>query len=71
MRKSDQAFSRRELKTFMWAMLISVIIGAIGLLLKEVVLSPSLGLYGAADYAASALPGVMDARPIEVGTSGF
>jgi hypothetical protein len=63
MRRTDQPFSPSEMKAAMWIFLATLVIAVGGMALKEMV-SPSLGEYGAGDFASSSMPGVTDARPI-------
>lgn len=61
--KSNSVFSRSERRAALWAVVLAVAIAACGLMVQNSWGSPSLGAYAAAS-APSALPGVLDARPI-------
>lgn len=60
--KSNSVFSRSERRAALWAVVLAVAVAACGLMVQNNWGSPSLGAYAAT--APSALPGVLDARPI-------
>jgi hypothetical protein len=63
MRRSNGAFSPRERKTALWALLMAGLIAAMGIMIQQWS-RPSVGPGGIEAYMTAPVPGVLDAQPI-------
>ena len=67
MRRAESIFTRQERKAAMWALLIAAIVASLGVIAEQWT-HASVGPNGADAYAYAPAAGVLDARPIDLGT---
>ena len=63
MRRSNGVFSPQERKTALWALMMAVLIAAMGVMIQQWS-QPSVGPGGVEAYMTASAPGVVDAQPI-------
>lgn len=63
MRRSNGVFSPQERKAALWALLMAVLIAAMGMVIQHWS-QPSVGPGGVEAYMTASVPGVLDAQPV-------